>query len=118
LFKINLWYFIKCIQSFKIIPEFIQWYKQNIKDIKFIITYYYIQNLFFILLSSWILYNIIIKLNLFIDNIHLFILGFGFIFSFIFILYYPLKDFTFYYNEQGYSLKLYFLFVLFCLLWW
>jgi len=42
----------RMIQSYKIIPEFIKWYKNDINDIKSIITLYYIQNMFFMLLST------------------------------------------------------------------
>src|SRR5215469_9101418 len=62
---------VKSILAFKIIPEFIKMYKSNIINIKSIISLYYIQNILLMLLSSWILYNILIKLNLFIDNIYL-----------------------------------------------
>jgi len=42
----------KLMQGYKVISEFIRLYKENVINIKSIITYYYIQNIFFILLSS------------------------------------------------------------------
>jgi hypothetical protein len=38
-------------------------------------TLYYVQNILFMLLSTWILVNILTKLNTFIDDIYLFILS-------------------------------------------
>jgi hypothetical protein len=81
----------KCFQAFSIIPDFINWYKQDVKNIKSIITYYYIQNILLILLSSFILYVIVNKLSLFINNVDLFILLFGIIFSLIFIYNFKFK---------------------------
>lgn len=83
----------RCIQAYKIIPEFIKWSNDK-KDIKSIMTLYYLQNIFFILLSLWILYIILTKLNLVMDNIYIFIISFGIISSLIFINYYPLHDFN------------------------
>jgi len=81
----------KSFQAIKIIPDFINWYKQDVKNIKSIISLYYLQNIFFVLLSSFILYNIISKLSLFINNVDLFILLFGIIFSLIFIYNFKFK---------------------------
>jgi hypothetical protein len=101
--------FIKGIQAFKTIPEFISLYKTNVINIKSIISLYYIQNIILILLSCWIFYNIIVKLNLFIDNIYIYILFLGIIISLTFIYYYPLKEFTFDINNKGYSIWIYLL---------
>jgi hypothetical protein len=47
------------------------------------------------ILSFWILYVIFSKLNVFIDSIYLFIIGFGVISSMVFINYSLLKQFNF-----------------------
>ena len=101
----------RIIQAYKIIPEFIKWYNNDVKDIKSIITLYYIQNIFFILLSCWILYIMFSKINTFIDGIYLFIIGLGIISSIIFIHYYPIKEFNLNTNMKNYSIWVY-LFIL------
>jgi hypothetical protein len=101
------------IQAFKIIPDFIYWYRQDVKDIKQIITSYYILNLLLILLSSYILYHIIIKLNVFIENIYLYIIVGGILSSFVFFNYYPINKFYLNTNVKEYSLFIYLLFILF-----
>ena len=80
----------RCVQAYKIIPEFITWYNKGVKNISSIITFYYIQNILFMLLSGWILYVILTKLNLFVEDIYLFIITIGIMLSIIFIYYYPL----------------------------
>ena len=108
--------FIKTIQAFKIIPHFISFYKQNIKNIQSIISLYYLQNIFFVLLSSWILYNIINKLNLFIDNSQLYILILGILSSLLFFYSYPLKEMfniNVIKNTPKYPLYIYILFICF-----
>jgi hypothetical protein len=102
----------RLIQSFKIIPEFIKWMKNDIKNIKLIITIYYIQNIFFMIISILILYNIFLKLNLFIENIYLYIIIFGILFSLIFIYYYPLKGFNLK-NNNPYPISVYLLLFVF-----
>jgi type II secretory pathway component PulF len=90
---------IRGVQAFKIIPEFISQYKQassaspasQMMNIKSIISLYYIQNIFFMLLSCWILYLLFSKLNMFIDSIYLLIIYFGILGS---ILFYPLVPFN------------------------
>ena len=84
----------KMIQSYKIIPEFIKWYKNDINDIKSIITLYYIQNMFYMLITTWILYIILGKLNTFIEGVYLSIISIGIISSIVFLYYYPLKSFN------------------------
>jgi len=42
---------LRSIQAFKIIPEFITLYKSSYVNINFIISFYYIQNILFIMLS-------------------------------------------------------------------
>jgi len=121
LFIFSIFYSIKLIfdninrflQSILIIPNFITWYKQDIKDIKSIISLYYLQNLFFILLSSFILYNIINKLSLFINYIDLFILITGILSSLIFFYNYPLKEFTLNTNIKTYPIWVYLLLIFF-----
>jgi len=64
--KLTIDIIIRGVQAFKIIPEFISQYKQassanpspasQMMNIKSIISLYYIQNIFFMLLSCWILY--------------------------------------------------------------
>lgn len=93
-FKLIFDIIVRSVQAYKIIPEFIKWYNDPLPKIlkihiKSIMTLYYIQNMFFMLLSGWILYIIMIKLNLFIDNIYLYILTSGIISSIVFIHYYP-----------------------------
>jgi len=105
---------IKGIQALKIIPEFIILYRSNVINIKSIISLYYLQNIILILLSSWILYNIFIKLNLFID-IYKYIISFGIVSSLIFIHYYPLKGFHFDQNIKNYSLWVYLILLFFVL---
>lgn len=105
----------RCIQAFKIIPEFIKWYKQDVKDIKQIITSYYILNILLILLSSYILYHIIIKLNIFIENIYLYIIISSILSSFVFFHYYPINNFYLNNNIKEYSLFVYLLFIFFIL---
>lgn len=104
---------IRGVQAFKIIPEFIYQYKQassaspsfgpsalhaspsfgpQMMNIKSIISLYYLQNIFFMLLSCWILYLLFSKLNMFIDSIYLLIIYFGILGS---ILFYPLVPFNF-----------------------
>jgi hypothetical protein len=88
---------IRGVQAFKIIPEFIYQYKQassasQMMNLKSIISLYYIQNIFFMLLSCWILYLLFSKLNMFIDSIYLLIIYFGILGS---ILFYPLVPFNF-----------------------
>ena len=100
-------------QAFLIIPEFIFWYKQDVKNIKSIITLYYIQNIFFILLSSFILYNILNKLSLFINNVDIFILTSGIISSIIFFYNYPLRKFTLNTNIKTFSIWVYLLLLFF-----
>jgi hypothetical protein len=73
--KLILDIIIKIIQAIKIIPEFINLYKSNVINIKSIISLYYIQNILLIILSLWILFNILMKLNLFVDNIYLYIIS-------------------------------------------
>jgi hypothetical protein len=107
----------RSFQAIKIIPDFINWYKQDVKNIKSIISLYYLQNLFFVLLSSYILYNIISKLSLFINNVDLFILISGLIFSFIFIYNYPLKSFILNTNIKTYPIWVYLLLILLFILW-
>jgi hypothetical protein len=102
--KLILDIIIKIIQAIKIIPEFINLYKSNVINIKSIISLYYIHNILLIILSLWILFNILMKLNLFVDNIYLYIISLGIISSIIFIYYYPLKGFSFDLNHKGYSL--------------
>lgn len=107
---------IRGVQAFKIIPEFISQFKQAAsppfprcarqseggenalhasqmmkRSLKSIISLYYIQNIFFILLSCWILYLLFSKLNIFIDSIYLLIIYFGILGS---ILFYPLVPFN------------------------
>ena len=106
---------VRFIQAFKIIPEFIKMYNNEMKNIKSIISLYYIQNIFFILLSCWILFNIFIKLNTFIDGIYLFIIGLGIISSLVFIYYYPLTSFNFNVNIKIYPIWVYLLFFTFIL---
>lgn len=93
----------RCVAAYKIIPELIKWSKSLnstvpdlpqgkegcVKDMKSIMSLYYLQNVFFILLSCWILYILLSKLNLFMDGIYLFIITLGIIGSIIFIHYYP-----------------------------
>jgi hypothetical protein len=69
-FKLIFDIIIRCIQAYKIIPEFIRLYKQNMINIKSIISLYYLQHVFFIALSLWILYIILSKFNLVIDGIY------------------------------------------------
>ena len=97
----------RIIQAYKIIPEFISLYKDNMLNIKSLISLYYIQNIFFNLLSCWILFNILSKLNTFIDGIYLVITGLGIISSIIFIYYYPLKGFNFKNNNKNYPIWVY-----------
>jgi hypothetical protein len=94
----------KCVQAIKIIPEFIKLYKFNVINIKSVIILYYLQNIFFILFSCWILFVIFSKLNIFIDNISIYILAFGIISSIIFIYKYPIKQFNFENNINNYPL--------------
>jgi len=94
----------RIIQGYEIIPEFIKLYKENVINIKSIITYYYIQNVLFILLSSWILYIILSKLNIFYDNIYLFILSLGIILSSVLLYYYPIMNNSVNTNIKGYSI--------------
>jgi hypothetical protein len=105
----------RSIQAFKIIPDFIHWYKQDVKDIKQIITSYYILNILLILLSSYILYHIIIKLNIFIENVYLYIIVLGVLSSFVFFNYYPINNFYLNTNIKEYSLYVYLLFIFFIL---
>lgn len=114
--KLFIYLIKRIIQAYKIIPEFIKMYKQqNLNNIKSIITLYYIQNILFILLSNYILFNIISKLNLFINFIYLYILILGLIGSYIFFIYYPLKNFNFYNNNniKDYPIYIYLLLLLF-----
>lgn len=104
---------IRGIQGFKIIPKFIYLYKFNTINIKSIISLYYLQNIVFTMLSLWILYNIMMKLNVFIDNIYLYIISLGITSSLVFISQYPLKGFTFDFNPKGYSIWVYLLFIIF-----
>jgi hypothetical protein len=69
--------------ALKIIPEFIKMYNNKELNIKSIMNIYYIQSIFFILLSNWILFIILSKLRLFINDIDLFIMTFGVIGSII-----------------------------------
>jgi hypothetical protein len=101
------------IQAFKIIPDFIYWYRQDVKDIKQIITSYYILNIFLILLSSYILYHIILKLNVFIENVYLYIIVGGILSSFVFFNYYPINKFYLNTNVKEYSLYVYLLLIFF-----
>jgi hypothetical protein len=102
----------RCIEAYKIIPDFINYYKKEKENISTIISLYYIQNVFFILLSSFIFYNIIVKLYLLNENIHLYIIILGIISSIIFFKYYPLKEFKLSYNTN-YSLWVYLLLIIF-----
>lgn len=79
----------RMIQSYKIIPEFIQWYKNDVQNIKSIMSIYFIQNICFMVLSLWILYMILSKLNTFIDDIYLIIISLGILTSIIFFYNYP-----------------------------
>jgi hypothetical protein len=98
LYSIKLIFFMikRIIQTFKIIPQFFIWYKKNIKCIKSIIVLYYIQNLLLISLSNYILYNIFTSLNLYIENISLYIISIGVVISLTFLHFYPLKEFKLY----------------------
>jgi hypothetical protein len=103
----------RCIQSFKIIPEYIKWKKEGYKNMTSIIVIYYILNIFFMIISIVILYNILLKLNLFIENIYLYIIIGGVLFSLVFMYYYPLKDFNFNNNTKTYSIWVYCLLFIF-----
>jgi hypothetical protein len=104
----------RIIQAHIIIPEFIRLYKQgNLDNIKSIIILYFIQNILFISLSSWILYITLTKLNLFIDNIYLYILVSGIISSLIFFYYYPIKSFNINTNIKHYPIWIYLLLLFF-----
>jgi hypothetical protein len=111
---------IRIIQAYKIIPEFYHLYKNNEVDgIKSIISLYYLQNIFFITLSCWILYIIFIKLNIFVPSVYLLIIYFGILSSITFIVLYP-NLFTFKIEESAsevkmYSLWLYLLLIFFIL---
>jgi hypothetical protein len=78
--------------GYKNIYQFIIFYKKGIYNIKVIMSFYYIQNIFFIALSLLIIYNILNKLYfLFNQNINLLIFSltsiiFMFILSYNFIL--------------------------------
>jgi len=59
---------------------------------KNIISLYFLQNIFCIALSLWILYIILSKLNIFINGIYLLIISAGLLISAVFIYYYPLNN--------------------------
>jgi hypothetical protein len=105
----------KIIQFFNIIHQFNIWYNENLRNIIPIITYFILQNIFIISLSSLIFYNINIKLNLFIEDIYLYIIFIGSLSSIFFYYYYPLNKFKIH-NLKEQSLLNYFLFVIFIFL--
>jgi hypothetical protein len=107
----------RIIQSYKIIPEFKIWMRRDIKDIKSIITIYYLQNIFFILLSGWILFIILAKLNSFIEGIYFIIISLGVISSLVFLYCNPLTSFNLISknNLNDKSLWIYLLLLLFIL---
>lgn len=114
---------LRIIQANKIIPELYNAMSSpshtGMINIKSFIFLYYIQNSLFIALSLWILYMILIKLNLFIEDIYLFIITSGILGSIVFISYHPLQrsrvesleDLLF--NNKIYPLYKYLLFLLF-----
>lgn len=105
---------IKFIQLFKFIPKFINLYNININNkynIILIIILYYIQNVLFITLFIWILYSIFMKLDIFIDNIYIYIIFVGIALSLLFIHYYPLNEFNVNFNIKQYPLWVYFLLI-------
>jgi hypothetical protein len=105
---------IRIIQAFKIIPEFIKMYHNNMLNIKSIISLYYIQNILFMLLSIWILYILFNKLSLFIDGIYLFIICFGIVGSINFYYAFPnLFSFNISQTFADYSIYVYLLFIFF-----
>jgi hypothetical protein len=111
-----IFYIIKrCIEAYKIIPEFIIWHKLDVKNIKSIISYYYIQKIFFISLSIYILYNVFNSLNLYINSIHIYIITIGILSSIIFIKCYPLNKFKIY-SVKEHSLIFYLLLFIFFIL--
>lgn len=66
---------------YKIIPKFIIWYRENKDDILYIIFIYNIKYILLSLLSLFIMYNIIIKLNIYIKDIYIYPLLIGFVLS-------------------------------------
>lgn len=77
----------KGIQAFKIIPKFIKMYQSNTINIKSIISFYYLQNIFFYVIIFMDLLEYFYQT--FIEDSYLYI---GIISSLIFIFYFPLKD--------------------------
>ena len=114
---------IRCVQSFKIIPDFIKSYKAGLINIKSIISFYYLQNIIFLMLSLWILYIIYIRLNIFLgedSQIYLLIIFFGVVGSINF--YYAFPNLLIFniageveHNTNKYSNFVYLLFIFFIL---
>ena len=105
----------KCIQAYKIIPDFIKWFNNDIKNIKLIISFYYLQNIFFNFLSCWIIYIIIYKLYMFIEGIYLFIITTGILSKIIFLYYFGNKRFNIDFYHKGYPIWVYLILVFFIL---
>jgi|ERR1700690_4315530 len=75
--------------SYKNIYQFIIYYKNGTKDINTIISFYYIQNIFFISLSLFIVYNILNKLYYLLNqNINLTIFTLTSVIFMIILIYY------------------------------
>jgi hypothetical protein len=87
----------RIVYSYKNVYQFIIHFKKGTKDIKVIMTFYYIQNIFFISLSLLIIYNILNKLYYLLNqNINIFtIILTSIIFTVILIynLFLIIKDF-------------------------
>jgi hypothetical protein len=105
----------RCIQAYKVIPEFIKMHNNKVLNIKSIMNIYYIQHIFFILLPLWILYNITSKLNLFINSIDIFIITLGVIGSIVFFHFYSINSFNFDNNIKNYPIWVYLLLLLFAI---
>ena len=96
----------------KLIPKFYVWYKSNKKNILSIIFFYNIKYIILSLLSLFIIYNIIIKLNLYIEEIYIYPLFIGFVLSIYLIGYYSDKDINLNYNTNNKSLIFYLLIII------